>query len=74
MSAHFFLKFRGQYVRITYLAGKTVAQLVDSKQATPFTSEADAWTAACQHHLQSDWCEVENPSAPKQSTGELNLA
>lgn len=73
MSAHFFLKHRGQYVRITYLAGRAVAQIVGKDQATPFLSEADAWLAAHQHHLRSDWCEIEHPNTPKQTTGELNL-
>lgn len=73
MSAHFFLLHRGEYIRVTYMAGKSVAQIVPKNKATPFLSEADAWHAAAQHHLRPDWCEVENPNAPKMKTTELNL-
>ena len=66
MSATFFLMHRGQYVRLTYAAGKTVAQIVGRDQATPFISEADAWLAAHQHHLRTDWCEVVSAATPTQ--------
>lgn len=74
MSAYFFLKHRGEYIRVTYMAGKSVAQIVPKNKATPFLSEADDWIAAHTHHLRSDWCEVENPAVPKMKTSELNFA
>ncbi len=75
MSAVFFLKFRDAYVQLTFVTGKTVAQIVGRDQATPFVSEADAWLACHQHHLRSDWCEVvgANAESRKQKT-EMEVA
>jgi hypothetical protein len=71
MSAHFYLQFRSQYVRLTFLAGKSVAQIVGRDQATSFPNEAEAWHAAYQHHLRSDWCEVVPANQP---TTQMELA
>lgn len=58
MSATFFLKHRDLYVRLTFIAGKSVYELVDRSHATPFISEADAWLAVHQHRMNVQWCEV----------------
>lgn len=58
MSGVFYLTFLGRPVKLHFQAGKTIADLADEKSATPFTSEAEAWTAAVQHHLQPDHCDV----------------
>jgi hypothetical protein len=74
MSAHFHLRYREQFVRLTYLAGQSVAQIVDRKQATSFRLEAEAWHAAYAHHLRSDWCEVQPASQSQTKQLELGAA
>lgn len=58
MSASFLLLYRNHPIRLTFQAGKTVAEVSDQASATPFLSEADAWLAAAQHHLNPDHCAV----------------
>lgn len=67
MSATFFLKLREQYVRLTFIEGKSVYELVDRSGATPFISEADAWLAAHQHRLNIQWCDVVSASDPEKN-------
>lgn len=63
MSAHFILRYRGQPVRFTEKLGRAVWSIVPVDLATPFSSEADAYTAALANptlRQQAEWLAVEN--------------
>ena len=53
MSAIFIVKYAGSPLRL----GRPV-KLVSEDQATPFTSEADAWTAIREYNLTPKLCSV----------------
>ena len=59
MSAYFLIRHRDIFIQVTYVAGRSVAQIVPRERATTFLSEADAWTAVHQYKLNPDWCSVE---------------
>lgn len=70
MSAVYILRFRGQPVRFTFQAGKSIYQIVPRAMATPFPSEADAWHAASQHGINTEFLSVENLNRPERAKEE----
>jgi hypothetical protein len=52
MSAIFIIKYSGQPLRVPDMT------LVPAREATQFTSEADAWRAAHENHLAPELCRV----------------
>lgn len=73
MSGVFHLLYHGHYVRLIFLSGRAAYELVERRRATPFTSDAEAWTAAAQHHLTPEQVTIESVNGGAKGNAECKM-